>query len=140
MFGRRKKHKTARIETWVGKNTRLQGDLHFSGGLHVDGHVEGNVIAADGEQSVLEISESGSVEGQVRVPTVILNGQVSGDVYAAERIELAANARVQGNVYYHMIEMAMGAEVNGKLVHAGAGDAGESAQDPGAPAKLQAVE
>lgn len=137
MFGKRKKHKTARIETWVGKNTRLRGDIHFSGGLHVDGCVEGNVVAGDGDSSVLEVSENGSIEGQVTVPTVILNGHVTGDVHAAERIELAANCRVQGDVYYHMIEMAMGAEVNGKLVHV----TGERlADEPTLPTPLQAVE
>jgi cytoskeletal protein CcmA (bactofilin family) len=38
-------------------------------------------------------------------------------VFATERVELAANARVSGTVYYRLLEMAMGAEVNGKLVH-----------------------
>ena len=48
---------------------------------------------------------------------MILNGSVQGDVYASEHIELAPNARITGNVYYNLIEMAMGAEVNGNLVH-----------------------
>ena len=85
----------------------------------MDGKIKGNVIADVGSDAVLTLSEQGSIEGEVRVPDVILKGTVRGDVHAAERVELAARARVTGNVYYHLIEMAMGAEVNGNLVHRG---------------------
>lgn len=117
MLGSRKKIRTARVDTLVGSNTVLHGDLSFSGGLHVDGTVKGNVVASDDSHSVLTLSEHGSIEGEVRVPNIVLNGAVSGDVYASERIELALLARVNGNVYYNLLEMAMGAEVNGSLVH-----------------------
>lgn len=95
----------------------MHGDVIFSGGLHVDGVIKGNVIAGNGSAAVLTVSEHGSIEGEVRVPNIILNGKVIGDVYAVERIELASHARVTGNVYYNLIEMAMGAEVNGSLLH-----------------------
>jgi cytoskeletal protein CcmA (bactofilin family) len=85
--------------------------------LHIDGRIKGGVIAEADSASVLTVSEHGSIEGDVRVPTVILNGRVTGDVRSAERIELAAKARVDGDVYYNLIEMAMGAAVNGSLVH-----------------------
>ncbi len=111
-----KKRKAAKIDSLIGQNTEIQGDVVFSGGLHVDGKIHGNVIAND-KDSLLTISDQGIVEGEVRVPNIILNGQVIGDVHAEERIELAAQARVAGNVYYALIEMAIGAEVNGKLVH-----------------------
>ncbi|MCW9058587.1 MAG: polymer-forming cytoskeletal protein [Gammaproteobacteria bacterium] len=119
MWGNAKKHKSARIDTIIGQHTVLEGDIHFTGGLHVDGKVKGNVIADGGSDAVLTLSEQGSIEGEVRVPDVMLNGTVRGDVHATERVELAARARVTGNVYYHLIEMAMGAEVNGNLVHRG---------------------
>ena len=48
---------------------------------------------------------------------MVANGTVIGDVHALAHVELAAQARVHGNVYYSLIEMAMGAEVNGNLVH-----------------------
>ncbi len=117
MLGKRKKIKPARIDSLIGQQTLLSGDLHFSGGLHVDGTVKGNVVAEEGSASVLTISDHGTIEGEVRVPNIIVNGTVNGDVYALEHIELAANARITGNVYYRLIEMAMGAEVNGSLVH-----------------------
>ena len=90
--------------------------MHFKDGLHIDGTVKGNVIA-EGESSILTMSEHGRIEGEVRVHNLVLNGEVIGDVHASEHIELAPAARVTGNVYYNLIEMAMGAEVNGNLVH-----------------------
>jgi cytoskeletal protein CcmA (bactofilin family) len=119
MLGQGKKSKTAsaRVDTILGQQTRIEGDIHFSGGLLVDGHIKGGVIAESGSGSVLTISEHGSIEGDVMVPTVILNGTVTGDVRSDERIELAAKARVDGDVYYKLIEMAIGATVNGSLVH-----------------------
>lgn len=121
MMNGAKKRKTAKIDSLIGQNTEMQGDVVFSGGLHVDGRVKGNVMAKD-KESLLTISDQGVIEGEVRVANIVLNGQVIGDVYAEERIELATQARVVGNVYYSLIEMAIGAEVNGKLVHRGEPD------------------
>jgi cytoskeletal protein CcmA (bactofilin family) len=119
MLGKGKKAKTAnaKVDTIIGQQTRINGDVHFSGGLHVDGQVRGNVIAEGGSGAVLTVSEHGNIEGNVQVPNVILNGTVTGNVVSDERIELAAKARVNGDVHYQLIEMAMGAEVNGSLVH-----------------------
>jgi len=111
-----KKRRTAKIDSLIGQNTEISGDIVFVGGLHVDGKCKGNVAAKE-PGSLLTVSDQGLVEGEVKVPNVILNGHVIGDVYAVERIELASQARVTGNVYYNLIEMAIGAEVNGKLVH-----------------------
>ncbi|MDH5483595.1 MAG: polymer-forming cytoskeletal protein [Gammaproteobacteria bacterium] len=111
------KSKASKIETLIGNTIEIRGDLIFSGGLHVDGKIIGNVIADDGSDSMLVLSDHGSIEGEVRVPYVVLNGEVIGDVYAAERVELSSRAQVNGNVFYNMLEMAMGAEVNGSLVH-----------------------
>ena len=119
MFGRRKKITSAKINTLIGKDTTVQGDIRFSGGLHVEGRVEGNVGIESEEQkkAVLILSENGVIEGEVWVPNMILNGTVEGDVHAAERLELASKAKVKGNVHYNLLEMAVGAEVNGNLVH-----------------------
>lgn len=118
MMGR--KRRIAKIDSLIGQNTALRGDIMFSGGLHIDGTVNGNIVATD-PHSQLTLSEYGCVEGEVRVPNVVLNGHVEGDVYASDRIELASEARVNGTVYYNLIEMVIGAEVNGKLVHCDTG-------------------
>ena len=111
------KSKSTKIETLIGTAMEIQGDLIFSGGLHVDGRIVGNVIAEEHSQSMLVLSDRGQIEGEVRVPLVVVNGQVTGDVYASERVELSSQGQVNGNVYYNLLEMAMGAEVNGNLVH-----------------------
>ena len=116
MLGRKQRRHTV-VETLVGANTRISGDLHFSGGCHVDGTVNGSVTADPDSQAALSISEEGNIDGGVTVPYVVLNGIVRGDVFANQRVELGPTARVIGNVYYNLIEMAIGAEINGKLVH-----------------------
>ena len=112
-----KKRSQAPIGTLVGAETRVNGDIEFTGGFHVDGYVKGNIWSSKDESSILSISERGCVEGSVVVPHVVLNGTVKGDVRATERVELGPKARVIGNVQYKVIEMSIGAEVNGKLIH-----------------------
>jgi cytoskeletal protein CcmA (bactofilin family) len=116
LFGKNKKVNSTRIETLVGKNTRVVGDLNFTGGLHVEGRIEGGVHAGD-DSSVLILSEDGFINGDVHVPNMVLNGQIDGDVYSSEHVELAPRARITGDVYYHLIEMSMGATLNGNLIH-----------------------
>ena len=116
MFGR-KRHHNVRIDNLVGPNSKVNGDIYFFGGCHVNGTVKGSVNAEPDSESTLTISDEGIVEGGVTVPYVVLNGIVRGDVFANQRIELGPTARVVGNVYYNLIEMAIGAEINGKLVH-----------------------
>src|SRR5579875_2452073 len=112
-----KKAPAARIDTLVGRNTHIVGDVHFSGGLHVDGRIEGNVSADSGTESMLSISQHGSIKGEVRVAHVVINGAVEGDVHAEQRLERGSQGRVTGDVHYNLIEMAVGAAVNGKMVH-----------------------
>jgi cytoskeletal protein CcmA (bactofilin family) len=116
MFSKKQRRHTV-VETLVGANSKLHGDLHFRGGCHIDGTVKGNVTADPDTESALSISDVGHVDGGVTVPYVILNGIVKGDLFASQRVELGATARVIGNVYYNLIQMAEGAEINGKLVH-----------------------
>jgi cytoskeletal protein CcmA (bactofilin family) len=116
MFGKKQRRHTV-VETLVGGNTKVNGDIHFTGGCHVDGVVNGNVTADPESEAALSVSEDGNIDGGVTVPYVVLHGIVRGDVCASQRVELGPTARVIGNVYYNLIEMAIGAEINGKLVH-----------------------
>jgi len=130
MLGKKSRNQ-APIGTLVGADTRVQGDIEFAGGCHIDGYVKGNVRAGD-PGGVLSVSERGCVEGSVVAPHVQLNGTVKGDVRATERVVLGPKARVIGNVQYKLIEMSIGAEVNGKLIHESEGGAtvGKSASRP----------
>ncbi len=117
MWGSRHKRRTTRIDTLIGQHSEVLGDIKFSGGLHIDGTIKGNVIAENDNKSMVSLSERGTIEGEVIVPYIVINGVIIGDVHGGEHVELSTKARVTGNVYYNLIEMAMGAEVNGKLVH-----------------------
>jgi cytoskeletal protein CcmA (bactofilin family) len=118
MFGRRKVTST-RIDTLLGKAATLNGDLEFSGGLHLDGRVNGNVRSSSGDGGALSVSESGFIEGSVEVTNIVMNGTVNGDMVARERLVLGEKARVNGNVHYGVIEMASGAVITGKLIPLG---------------------
>jgi cytoskeletal protein CcmA (bactofilin family) len=125
--------KPARIDTLIGEAARVDGNLEFAGGLHLDGSIAGNVRAVPSEGSSLSVSETGSIEGTVEARNVMLNGTVKGDIVARERVVLGATARVQGNVYYGVIEMTLGAQIMGKLTRV-ADQAGDTAQDGAKPA------
>lgn len=111
--------------TLISQDTVIEGDIRFSGTLDIEGLVRGNIIAEPGKDAVLRLVGKGRVEGDIRVPSVIINGEVQGDVHSSKQVELAANARVQGNVFYSLVEMAAGAEVNGSLKHVAEGVAGD---------------
>ena len=104
------------IDTLIGKGVRVEGDIDFLGGMHLDGAIAGNVRSNAAPGATLSVSETGSIEGSVEAPNVILQGRVRGDIRAAERVVLGATARVEGDVYYGVIEMTLGAQIMGKLV------------------------
>ena len=127
MFGRRKQTST-RIDTLIGKAATLNGDLVFSGGLHLDGRINGNVSSSADDGGALSVSESGFIEGNVDVTNIVMNGTVNGDMYARERLQLGGKARVNGNVHYGVIEMAPGAVITGKLVPLGKASGDDSTE------------
>jgi cytoskeletal protein CcmA (bactofilin family) len=119
MFGKTNKRKNGNMNsmTMVSPSTEITGDIKFSGGLWVEGKINGNVSAEDSSGGRLDLAKGGRIVGDVSVPDVHINGEVEGDIYVTGRVELANNAQIKGNVYYNLLEMAMGAAINGKLVH-----------------------
>ena len=110
---------SAAATTLIAKNTEIMGDVVFSDILMIEGKVRGNVYAAGGADAHIHVLEKGVVEGEIRVPTQVINGTVNGDVHSEKHIELAAKAMVEGDVHYALIQVVQGAQVNGKLVFAG---------------------
>ena len=111
------KNKMDKGVTLIAANTEITGDVKFDNQLYINGHVAGNVLAEPGSDATVVVSEEGSVSGEIRVPNTVVNGRVDGNVFAGNRVELAAKATVKGNVYYKLIEMQLGAMVDGQLVH-----------------------
>ncbi|MCP4412362.1 MAG: polymer-forming cytoskeletal protein [Gammaproteobacteria bacterium] len=120
MWSRKQKSKakprSGAADTLITLDTKITGDVEFSGVLFVDGHIKGNITANQNAHSFLTIGAQGHIEGEVRVPQVMIYGFVKGDVHAYENLNMQKESQVEGNVYYNLLEMAMGAAVNGKLV------------------------
>jgi cytoskeletal protein CcmA (bactofilin family) len=131
MFGRGSKTTTP-IDVLIGRTARIRGDIDFSGGLHLDGRVTGSVRSAVDGPSLLSVSDEGRIEGSVDAANVVLNGTVTGDIRASERLVLGPRSKVQGDVYYGIIEAALGAEIQGRLV--------PLRGDDSVPAEAEAVE
>ena len=115
MFG--KSNKPSPIDSLIGSGTVIEGDVLFTGGLRIDGHVKGNVKATGNKSGTLVISELAKVEGEIHVAHVVVNGTVAGPVHATEYVELLPKARVTGNVSYKSIEIHVGAIVMGQLIY-----------------------
>ena len=117
MFGSKKDEDHSSNHTLISRGTKVDGDIHFVGELQIEGQVVGNVIAEGGNDARLVIHEKGCVEGEVRAPAAVINGKVIGDVRSTKHLELASKAIIQGTVYYNIIEMVKGSQVNGSLIH-----------------------
>jgi cytoskeletal protein CcmA (bactofilin family) len=119
MFFKNRNKPQSRIDTLIGAETRIEGDIHFTGGLRVDGSVRGNVSESASSPGTLILSEHGRIEGSITVSRVVINGKVMGPLHANQFIELQAKSRVTGDVYYKSLEMHTGALIEGKLIYLG---------------------
>lgn len=134
MLGKSNEKPCNTIDTLIGAKAELKGDIVFSGGLRIDGKQKGNVTAKGAGNSTLVLSENAEIVGNVTVPHMIINGKIKGNVDCSERIELQSKAEIVGDVHYKVIEMALGAAINGNLVH----DAGQGTEK-GSVAKLKPI-
>lgn len=117
MFGNKRSRPQSRLDSLIGAKTRVEGDIRFSGGLRVDGQVQGDVTATGDEPGTLVLSDQARIEGEIRVSHVVINGTVVGPVHAGEYLELQSKARVTGDIHYRTLEIQLGAVVEGRLVY-----------------------
>lgn len=110
---RNERNNTSHETSLIARGTVIRGDLRFNGALHLDGRIEGTVLG-EGDDAMFTLSEHGQVHGEIRVPQAVINGHVTGDVYST-RLELAPQARIDGDLRYHTLEMAAGAQINGRI-------------------------
>ena len=130
MWGKKSAMAFSNNHTLISRGTKVVGDLHFTGDLQIEGHVCGNIMAESGNDAKLVVADKGMVEGEIRVPMVIINGNVIGNVHSSKHVELAAKAVVEGNVHYQLIEMVKGAQVNGSLVYSGSSATQKGGESP----------
>jgi cytoskeletal protein CcmA (bactofilin family) len=119
MFSKKSNKIDNSIDTLIGADARIDGDVHFSGGLRIDGVIHGNVSEPDGSPCTLILSEHGTIEGAVRAAKIVVNGKVVGPVKSSQFIELQAKARITGDLHYKSLEMHTGAVVDGRLIYVG---------------------
>ena len=117
MFGKKHSKPQSRIDSLIGAGTTIEGDLSFSGGMRIDGQVNGSVVAAQDKPSTLVLSEHARVDGEISVTHLVANGVVTGPVRASEYLELQSKAKLVGDVHYKTLEIQLGAIVEGKLIH-----------------------
>lgn len=117
MFGKKTSKPQNRIDSLIGAGTRIEGNVSFSGGLRVDGEIQGNVTAVPDQPSTLVLSEHARIDGEIHVSHLVVNGAINGPVWATEFLELQPRSRMKGDVHYSTIEMHLGAIVEGRLVH-----------------------
>jgi len=123
MWERKRGSSLKRIDSLIGAGTVVQGDVTFTGGLRIDGRVNGNVIAAEGEPGTLVVRAEARVEGAIRVSHVVINGTVNGPIAVGDHLELQPRARIVGDVSYRSLEMHVGAVIEGRLIHSEPGTA-----------------
>ncbi|MCK5917734.1 MAG: polymer-forming cytoskeletal protein [Cocleimonas sp.] len=115
-----------KIETWIGGNVNIVGNISFTGACSVDGTVEGNLFSED-PNSTLILGENGIIIGDAHAANIYANGRIDGNVMATKKVELHPKARINGDLHYNLLEMAVGAGVNGKLMHQELNEAVEAA-------------
>ncbi|MEJ7928645.1 polymer-forming cytoskeletal protein [Ramlibacter sp. AN1015] len=103
------------IKGLLAQGCRITGQLEFTEGMRIDGSVAGDIRAVADQPSLLVISESAVVEGEVVADHVIVNGTVRGPIRAAELLELQPRARVEGDMHYGVLEIHQGASITGHL-------------------------
>jgi cytoskeletal protein CcmA (bactofilin family) len=112
MFGQQKQPP---IKSLIASGTIITGDITFSDGLRVDGHIHGNLRASKDMPSLLVISETAIIVGSIDADHVIVNGAIQGPIHAAQLLELQPKAKIEGDVSYKALEMHQGAVISGQL-------------------------
>ena len=112
MFGKKSQPP---IKSLIAQGSRIEGHLKFTDGLRIDGEVFGDIRANSDQPSILVVSESALVQGEIHADHVIVNGTVRGPIHARELLELQPKAKIEGDVAYKALEMHQGAVISGQL-------------------------
>ncbi|MCE9668418.1 bactofilin BacM [Myxococcus stipitatus] len=103
--------RSGEVHTLLGKGSEFEGKLTFEGQVRIDGKFQGQIITKD----VLVIGDGAKVQAEIQAGTVIINGQVEGNVKATQIIELKTPGRVKGNLETPSLSMDRGVIFEGSL-------------------------
>ena len=111
----KKKRKFVAITTLIDKDILISGDTTYTGGIRIDGKINGNLKVNGEEGSLLIMGHGSKITGDVEVEKAIINGEINGNVKCNDYLELNTNAIVNGNIEYDIIEVHEGSKINGNL-------------------------
>ena len=106
----------------IGKSVIIKGELNGSEDLTIEGHVEGKIEL---RQNVLTIGPNGKIKAQVFAKSVIILGEVTGNVTATEKVDIRDNGSVDGDIAAPRVAIAEGAHFRGSIDMQRTGTKGE---------------
>ncbi|MDH7513460.1 MAG: polymer-forming cytoskeletal protein [Clostridiales bacterium] len=114
MKEKKKEYDESKITGFFDKDTEFQGDLSFRGSFRIDGYFKGRINS----ESMLIIGEQGKVEADIKVGYLVVNGEVKGNIQAADKVEIHSRGRVIGTVSAPRLAVEEGAHMEANC-HAG---------------------
>src|SRR5215216_5931425 len=111
----------------IGKSVVIKGELNGSEDLTIEGHVEGKIELKD---HVLTIGPNGKIKAQVFAKSVIVLGEVNGNVTASEKVDIRDGGSVDGDIISPRVAIAEGAHFRGTVDMQRKGGQGSSGQQP----------
>ena len=116
----------------IGKSVVIKGELTGSEDLTIEGHVEGRI---DLKENVLTIGPNGKIKAEVFAKSVVVLGEVTGNVTASEKVDIRDNGSVDGDIASPRVAIAEGAHFRGSVDMQRAGQ--KAAQQQGKPSQPQ---
>jgi cytoskeletal protein CcmA (bactofilin family) len=96
----------------IGKSVVIKGELNGSEDLTIEGHVEGTIQLRD---HILPIGPNGRIKAQVFAKSVIVLGEVTGNVTASDKVDIRDNGSVDGDIISPRVAIAEGAHFRGSV-------------------------
>jgi cytoskeletal protein CcmA (bactofilin family) len=103
------------FETIIGSSLRVDGNLLLRSSVRIDGLVNGNILQEDGCEATVAIAKGATVTGDIRAKHVIVSGNLQGNIFSSDRVELLETAFVSGDITYGTLGIQVGAKLEGKL-------------------------
>jgi len=99
-----------KMESFVGSNARIKGEMTVEGTLRLDGTIEGGLNA-----DCVILSEKALVKGDIAAQKIVIGGTVEGNLRAKGLVEIQPKGRVLGGVFTQKLSVIEGGEINGKI-------------------------
>jgi cytoskeletal protein CcmA (bactofilin family) len=119
----------------IGKSVVIKGELSGSEDLTIEGQVDGKIEL---RQNILTIGPNGKIKAQVFAKSVVILGEVTGNVTASEKVDIRDNGSVDGDIAAPRVAIAEGAHFRGSIDMQRQGTKSESKAESKAESKPSA--